>query len=502
MDSKITKAIVSFDGAELTRQKTVCVEPGKNRIVFGGLTMELLPKSIEAAVAENVQLITVFGHVVYQKPPSVDEKIQNLQKELEACEQELKENQMKQGLLEEEEVFLRGNRRVGGTQGATLNDIKTIEEYYKNRFLEIAEKRLQLQLDYKTLEKKKEKYLEQLGGYQTEYEASYEIIVELAAEKKEEIQVQVSYFIKNAGWKPIYEIRVADLKQPVQLVCKGEVYQKTGEDWKDILLILSSKTPETGGKLPKLFPYYLDVSELAVEELKPMKSWKKNNILEEEIDLCSLNLPIEAEVKQTQISIEYILPGLVTVTALQEEEKRFVLAEHELSAVFRHFCIPKLDSNVYLIANIEHWQTLNLLDGEASIFLNNTYVGSTMLEFSKAEECMELYLGKDSNVFVSRVKGKDFSGRTLMGLNNKVSREWKITARNTRRDKITLQIYDQIPVSIAKGITVETVELSGAVCEKDTGKICWERELKEGASIEFRLKYTVTYPKNESLVIE
>ena len=182
--------------------------------------------------------------------------------------------------------------------------------------------------------------------------------------------------------------------------------------------------------------------------------------------------------------------------------QRVEITRQRLDASYQHYCIPKLDTDVFLLPNIEGWETLDILEGEASIFLGNTYVGTTLIEPRKGNSKMSIHLGKDGSVIASRVKGKDFTSSSVLNINNKISREWQITVRNTRHSDISIKILDQIPVSASKSIIVEPVEISGAKYNTETGELCWERHLEAGKSIELSIKYSVTYPKKGLINIE
>ncbi|MDR0791636.1 MAG: DUF4139 domain-containing protein, partial [Methanomassiliicoccaceae archaeon] len=84
----------------------------------------------------------------------------------------------------------------------------------------------------------------------------------------------------------------------------------------------------------------------------------------------------------------------------------------------------------------------------------------------------------------------------------KVSREWTLTVKNLRKQKINIVIEDQLPVSVNKGITVDAVTISGAEHDKDKGKLIWKFSLNPAESRTLPVKYTVTYPKNRTVLLE
>ena len=64
--------------------------------------------------------------------------------------------------------------------------------------------------------------------------------------------------VSNAGWYPSYDIRVDDIKNPVAIVYKANVFQNSGVEWKDVKLSFSNATPWVAGDIPVLNPWFVD----------------------------------------------------------------------------------------------------------------------------------------------------------------------------------------------------------------------------------------------------
>ena len=79
---------------------------------------------------------------------------------------------------------------------------------------------------------------------------------------------------------------------------------------------------------------------------------------------------------------------------------------------------------------------------------------------------------------------------------------WLITITNTRREAVSLSVYDQTPIARNADISVTVEELSGGQRDKDNGIVTWKLNLNPGEKRELLLQYKVKYPKNERLVVE
>jgi hypothetical protein len=67
----------------------------------------------------------------------------------------------------------------------------------------------------------------------------------------------ITYMVKQAGWFPTYDIRVKDISSPINLQYKANVFQNSGEDWKDVKMFLSTGNPNENGTNPTISTWYL-----------------------------------------------------------------------------------------------------------------------------------------------------------------------------------------------------------------------------------------------------
>ena len=122
------------------------------------------------------------------------------------------------------------------------------------------------------------------------------------------------------------------------------------------------------------------------------------------------------------------------------------MVNYNLPAKYKYFCVPKIDKDVFLIANISDWEKYNLLEGEANIFFEDTYVGKTLLDIRHATDTLQISLGRDKNISVKREKVKNFTTKQFIGSKKEESRVWTINVKNNKNQKINMLIFDQVPI--------------------------------------------------------
>src|SRR5690349_10130728 len=84
------------------------------------------------------------------------------------------------------------------------------------------------------------------------------VAVEIAAQQPGTLTLAVSYTVEQAGWQPIWDARLAPQDAKVELAFHGSVWQRSGEDWKDVKLAVSTAAPARGLFVPVLETRWLD----------------------------------------------------------------------------------------------------------------------------------------------------------------------------------------------------------------------------------------------------
>jgi hypothetical protein len=215
----------------------------------------------------------------------------------------------------------------------------------------------------------------------------------------------------------------------------------------------------------------------------------------------SKNIPLPVVQIENTTSVEFEIKTPYTI--LSENKNTTVEMEHySLPAEYEYYCVPKVNKDAFLLANISDWEQYNLLEGEANIFFENTFIGKTILDVRYVSDTLNLSLGRDKNISVQREKIKEYTTQKFLGSKTETTRDWKITVKNNKRQPISMLLFDQIPVSTMQEIDVIPEILSGGELDKDTGEVKWKFTLPATQKSEMELKYKVKYPKGKALTVE
>ena len=222
----------------------------------------------------------------------------------------------------------------------------------------------------------------------------------------------------------------------------------------------------------------------------------RDNDVEEE----NTSLPLTVTSRR-EISNEYSIETPQTIIS-NDKANTIIFKETKLNSTFEYQTIPLLTEHVFLVGKINDWYKTDLLDGEANIYLENSYVGKSMINTQQFKDTLDISFGVDNNINVKREKLTDFSESQLIGANRKVTMAYKLTLRNNKTYPVSAKVFDQIPVTTIKDIQVETIDITGGKQNVNTGMVEWDLELQPNEVKDLIIKYSVKYPKDKNVIIE
>jgi TonB-dependent SusC/RagA subfamily outer membrane receptor len=181
------------------------------------------------------------------------------------------------------------------------------------------------------------------------------------------------------------------------------------------------------------------------------------------------------------------------------KEQNVNLKDFKVPAHYKYYSVPRLDKDAYLVGEIVDWESLNLLPGEANIIFEGTYIGKTSIDANSVLDTLNLTMGRDKRVVITREKLADFSSVKFLGANKKQTFTYEITVRNNKKEAIQMELRDQYPLPTNKDIEVELLQSDGASVNTETGILTWKPQLAPGEIKKLRISYSVKYPKDKVL---
>ncbi len=203
--------------------------------------------------------------------------------------------------------------------------------------------------------------------------------------------------------------------------------------------------------------------------------------------------------KTTTTSFDIELPYTIPTDG---KEYQVEIKEVTIPASYQYTCVPKLDPDAFLTAYITDWEQYSLIEGEANLYFEGTYLGKTLLKTQSVEDTLTISLGRDKNVVVKRTKSKEFGEKTNAFSSKRLdTRNFEISVKNKKSVPLSINIEDQVPVATDKSIEV-VFDAKGAEYDKDKGHVIWKLTLQPSEDKKINFSYSVKHPNEVRVALE
>lgn len=512
-NAKLNAVTVYFSSAELAHSLSANLDKGTNEIVIKNIANNINENTIRILAPKSVTVLSAqFTTNTYTdidkdnshpKSKQIKDSIELLTLQIDKLSNQIAAEKQIVELIKE-------NKKVLGN-GTALN----IAEYTK--FINYSKEEMVASLDKADAYTEKQNKLRTLryeleqrlkGDVSKEKTLSKgKIVLQVMSDTPQKADFSLSYVTPRAGWFPFYELRADNINSPLSLLYKGEIYQTTGVDWKNIKLTLSSGNPNVRNEITLLKAWFLRFGNRYSAETMEFNAYRRSNtfaeakivadvkdVAKEEMVEATMNDYTDVSENQLNTSFEITTPYDILSNG---REYSVALKELKIKAKYEYYSAPRVDNGVYLVASIDDYSQYNLLNGEANIIFEDMYVGKTMISPNQTTESMQLTMGNDKKISIKREKIADKSETKFISSYKEQTFTYEITVKNNKKETINLKLKDQYPISTNEKIQVELLEDSKAEVNTETGILTWNTTLKAGESKKYRLSYKVKYPKSE-----
>lgn len=514
LPSAIKKATIYPQGAQLQNEVSFPIQKGQMKIKLTGLTYNLNEESIRIISDGSFTILNVQYQTDYINELDKDAETKKLMDKIDELKSKVEEEEVWVKIIKEKIDFLTVNKQINGKNEAINPEtFKTMNQIYGSNYETLA-------LDALKRQRLIQKYKDELAKLTAQLQTisnqtgtpSGTIIVVIDGKQAKTAKMVFSYYTWNASWYPSYDIRFTGFNKPLEITYFANIQQNTGVEWKDVDIVLSSAKTQVSAQIPFLSPYYLTYFQPV--SVTNTSVYQKGAAVSYDMAVTegSVNrgkdagyfspAPQQSVASATSETVkEYIVQNPQTIISSQNTTA-VTYGEGTLNAVYDYQTIPKLSENVYLIARILDWGKADLTSGMAKLYLENSYVGKSMINTSQFSDTLDISFGVDNNVTIKREKITTFSEKTFTGSNVKETVGFKITIRNNKSYAITTSVFDQIPISTDEKIVVDLIESSKGDLTKETGKIEWKLNLQPNETKTVTIKYSVKYPKDKKVIVQ
>lgn len=537
LTARIDRVTVYRDAALITRTAPLDLPEGAARVILRGLPPLLDPASVRvsaqadgALVVGAVDVRLMPSEVRLALDPGLQERIDALKDQRDGVAAHIQALEAKRGAIELYAKAAPGSLGVQGKpfdvaqwQGA-WDAIGTGLSGTLDALRQARRKQRELDAELSAAERARPAPV-QAGAPQ------YEVGIGLQAGAALRGEIVVTYRVSGADWQPAYEARLdtGAGQATLDLQQRAEIRQKTGEDWSDVALSVSTVRLSRQGAAPDLPPLQVSFLEAPVPEYRVRSlaaeaadrrsaseeaaraqaaERERERAVAEAVDR-SKPAPMKAEVQNAAVEsagyqVSYRVPGRVDL-GQAGLSKTFVLASRSVQPALSVVVTPELDQTAYLKASFPLDDEAPLLPGAVSLHRDNVFVGRTNLKLTVPGETVDLGFGSDDRVKVTRVPLRRRENEpTAIGQTKTDLREFKTTVRNLHAEPVRITVFDRVPFSENSAIVVEQLRETTAPTEKRPndrrGVLAWSYDYRPGEQREIRLGYRLKWPSEQDVV--
>jgi len=354
------------------------------------------------------------------------------------------------------------------------------------------------------------------------------------------VEVRLSYVVHGPSWRPVYDLRADTKAKTLEITYHAELRQSTGEDWNGVALKLSTAEPSVGGREPEMSPWFLHKAEpmVAFDALKREEESLRKDAEQARFGrraagekqqnfngfgVAGNNFfaarPTDNEFKATSgnidgasVSTAAVVTGGTAATYVVERATdiksdnkmaKVTVARIALASTFRHSCVPKLSSFVYLKTHATNKSDFTLLPGRTAVFLDGAFVANSSMDLVPAGQEFWTFLGVDQSVSVERkeLARRDettgvFGKKTLRTVFDQVFK-----VKNGKATEIDLVIWDQLPMGDHEDIKVvleePKLEANSESFKMNESKFVeWRHGLKAGEKRDVPYRFAIERPED------
>jgi len=514
----VKNVTVYLRGAVVTHQIEAQLPEGKSTVVFHGLPSNIDKGTIQLSSNGDITILSVTSYEDFLNESKKNVKTKKWADSLTALNDALERLKNDITIMDQGKSMLDNNRNTAGANtGTNAATVKAMYDFYMHEMGHIDDSLMMLHKKEKLLQVKLNKIQNEMNEWRSRTDTlASDVEAIVSCDHAQNLGFRLSYLTYEAGWAPEYDLRAKDLKHNCQLSYKANVYQHTGDDWTNVDLTLSTSNPEVSQTAPVLNPDYLTFQSSYNYRSNgyggaPVAASAPAPMQEDQLETVTLNKAdkkeayknneytqqaISSSTNESQLAVEFHID--VPYTLPTDGKAHTVdVKKLDVPALYRNQTTPKMMQNAYLMADVIHWQDLDLLPGSVNIYYAGAYVGKSYISAQSTTDTISFSLGMDKKVIVKRERVKELCATKWIGSNKTQTFAYTITLRNTHTDSLKIEVYDQVPVTTDKDIVIDVLDKGGAAQETDSGKLTWKISMAPGETKKLSFSYSVKYPKDK-----
>ena len=378
-------------------------------------------------------------------------------------------------------------------------------------------------------------------------------VVKIAAPQATPLDLDLTYMVPKASWAPAYSIRAAGDRSGATIEYDAMIAQRTGEEWKDVRVSLSTADPVRAAQPSEVEPVYVDIEQpmyagdssgmVGGMEMGENKSKDRSRRRgkpgadrgpggggmstrgasgsagepgaadddDGEQGAVLEQLARAASVSEAGIAASFELPRRISVPSDGTRSQRTRIASFEPDAKFVYAAQPLVTDRVFLRGDLTNASAFQLLPGTAQVFMGGDFIGETAMPSVAPKSDFKVFFGPDRAVRATReVISKVTGAAGLFGGSIATTWNYRIKLDNGTGRDIAVELLDRRAVSRNEKVEIKIADLSSPLSKdalyaagpQKTGILRWDISVPASARGPAALPVTWTVQATRAKDIE
>lgn len=519
LTSTVNAVTLYPQGGTVTRQVDFTAPAGQHSLILTDLPQNTPLAAVRVAVeGATMGSVTARSDYVPPRDPETSAAIDAARDKVEGLEQSLRDGEAAvEAIRQEEEAAqarigflsqLGKGEAVAGMDAAGLRDLVAMigEESLAARqaALDARQRAGAADRALKDLRKDLEQARVALRALVPQDTPRAMLAVAINTEQPAEGQVTVTYTIPEAGWQPVYDLKLARDTGDLQIERGAFIRQATGENWQDIALTLSTSRPSDQTAPSDIWPW---LRRIADPNAPVPKTFSRGAAADAVAELAAPQAEAmiveQAAARFDGLAVTYDYPGAVSV-ASDADRVRVALGTLSLQADIVAQAVPLADDRAFLMAGFTNTaDELILPTPEARFYLDGRFIGQRFLDMIPAGAEADLSFGAIDGLRLARVIPQRQEGdKGVFTRSSALDETVQIEVENLTAQDWPMRVLDRVPYSEQEELQIEwSAEPSPSETEVDDkrGVLAWTFDLSAGQTQAITLDYSLEWPEGKVL---
>ncbi len=304
--------------------------------------------------------------------------------------------------------------------------------------------------------------------------------------------------IGGASWNVSYGMYLRG--ETVAVEYFGNIRQKTGEDWSNIVLRLSTSTPSHGAARPPLLPLAVNARRVQTE-LQVQQELKESEETEGEAEPAETDATATDQsftaVEGDGTSLVFRVARAVSMESGERSHRVSVSNFETTPKDFHYRLAPGVRKSAVLAARIVNTQSFPLLAGLVDVYRTSGFIGRSTLKYVPPGTNFLMGFGAEESVRTKRSVKRYLDESGVLSARKRFHTTVTLEIKNDGEASRKISLFERVPVSELEEVTTSILpETTAGYKEekKNSGLLQWDFDLPPGATRTFTLSFRVDVP--------